>query len=86
MAEDIQRKAEGREKRLCPSCGAEMEPGYLAGGGRQIDWIAERPKTWLGRMFRMYEDDPDNVLDEDFCGPYISSWRCRTCRLVLSEY
>ncbi|MFW9833333.1 MAG: PF20097 family protein [Candidatus Thorarchaeota archaeon] len=65
-----------REHHSCPSCGKEMEKGYLF-GHRGVYWGDHVPRLIVSKASVL---NPHTT--ETFKMSYVPSFRCRSCKLI----
>ena len=64
----------------CPSCGENMEKGYVIGSGGAIFW-SEKPRKWTTFGFeRLVVASP--VISQVI----VEGYRCSKCKIILFGY
>ena len=71
----------------CPSCGGELEKGYVH-AGMGIYWDTERHRVWMAGAKGMETilSRWRQVTSPFTHGPYAPALRCSKCRVLVLDY
>ena len=74
----------------CPFCSGALEQGSLMGHGSlsgALRWV-QGEATLAENLFGTFIDGSEELgkIDKLLAGPYLSGFRCKSCRKVILDY
>ena len=71
----------------CPSCGNEMEKGWMTAGGPQIRWFPEGEDNIMDYLSTFSSNERKIVSSKLSVNPRgIPAYLCQACRKLIADY